>query len=131
MRRDAGWICGSVGGPGGEHLQVRHEPDPHRVLHVHALHGHEVPGHLGRALPESDAVIVHGEAMRVVVEIGEALALDGLEVIDGHLKNFSLFQLGRAALFQRGWDQPLELVEGIVDTVPPSLLNDSSSSLTS
>lgn len=47
-------------------LQVRQQPLAQRVPAVHALHRLQVPGHLGRALPETDVVVVHRVLGRVV-----------------------------------------------------------------
>jgi len=46
-----------------EALQVRHESQPQRVLHVHALDAHHVARHLGGALPEAQTVVVHRQAV--------------------------------------------------------------------
>lgn len=51
---------------GGAALQVRQEAQSQRVLHVQALDGHQVPGHLRGALSEAQAVVVHRELVRVV-----------------------------------------------------------------
>lgn len=47
-------------------LQVRQQPFAQRVAAVHAFHRLQVPGHFGRALSETDVVIVHRVLGRVV-----------------------------------------------------------------
>ena len=106
---------------------MRHESKAERVLRVEALHGGEVPGHLGRALSEAEAVVVHGEPRRVSGGGGRVVlsgALEGLEVLDGHLEDLGLLELGGGRLLEGGGDEPLELVEAAVDPVPPPLLDD-------
>lgn len=51
-----------------EALQVAHEAQAQRVLDVQPLARHQVPRHLGRALAEPDAVVIHGVALGVVCE---------------------------------------------------------------
>ena len=50
---------------GGKALEVAHEPQPERVLQVGPFETDQVPGHLGHALPESDAVVVEHQAVRI------------------------------------------------------------------
>lgn len=71
-RRTSG---GGLGGQltlGGEALQVGHEAQTERVLHVHALDRDQIAGHLGHALPEADDVVIHGETLRVIAGIVKA-----------------------------------------------------------
>ncbi len=63
--RRAGGLVGQVA-LGREALEVGHEAEPERVLDVHPLDGDEVAGDLCGALPETDAVVVDGDLVRVV-----------------------------------------------------------------
>lgn len=49
-----------------------------------------------------------------------------LEVVDGHLQDLSLLQLGGALLLEGGGYESPQLREAGVDAVSPTLLNDTS-----
>ena len=65
--RSAGWL--SFVGKftlGGEALQVRHEPQTERILHVHSFHADQVTGNFSGTFPEPDRMVIHGELVRIV-----------------------------------------------------------------
>ena len=74
----------------------------------------------------TDDVVVDGEP-RVVHVVAAAAALGvvhHLEVVDRHLEDLCLLQLGAARLFQGGGHEPPQLAEGHVDPVAAPLLDD-------
>lgn len=65
------WRGGLFGGQlplGRTALQVAGQTQPQRVLHVQSFDPLQVAGHLGHALPETHAVVVHGVLVWVVGE---------------------------------------------------------------
>lgn len=102
---------------------MREQTKSQRVLKVHALDGDEVSGDLRSAFPEADAMVVHGELLRVVSERTETLGLETSKVLNGHLENFGFFEFGRCLLFKGGRHKSTELVQAIVNTVATLLLD--------
>lgn len=55
--------------------------------------------------------------------------MEHLEMIHSELEDLSLLQLGGSLFLESGWNESPQLGEAVIDPIPPSLLDDSSPSL--
>jgi len=74
-----------------------------------------------------DLVCVQRAEFDSSVHVVSLVGMKRLQVVDGHLQDLGLLQLGRARFFEGLRDEPLEFVEGAVDPIPTAFFDDPAS----
>ena len=74
-----------------------------------------------------DLVRVHGTEFDSPVHVVSLVGVQQLQMVDSHLQDLGLLQLGRARFLESLRNEPLELVERAVDPVSAALLDDPAS----
>ena len=70
-----------------------------------------------------DLVSVHGTEFDSPVHVVSLVGVEQLQMVDRHLQDLGLLQLGRARFLESLRNEPLELVERAVDPVSAALLD--------